>query len=433
MLDSKMLESKEKAYIAKTQKIPYMPISLVSGKGALLYDSDGKEYIDFLASASSANIGHGNEVIAKAVYEQMKKLSQYTFAYFSTDTPILLAEKLAKISPFDDAQVLYSATGSASIDAAIKLVRAYTGRSKIISMCEAYHGSTYGSISLSALSTNMARKIGPLLPEIYHAYYPNKDRDWKWCLDNLEYAFKHYLPAEEVAAIFIEPIGGDMGLIVPPKEWVEGLRKICDREGILLVSDEIQQGLCRAGQWLCLNNFGVTADLYVLGKSLGAGLPMGAVIGPKKIMNSLEPPAHLFTLAGSAAVSAAALANLNLLEEMDANKMSREKGEYLKKKFEELRDKHHSIADIHGIGLNMGVDIIKNGKPDYKTTAKISYYAITHGLLMIFVNQTTLRIQPPLVITYKELDKAIAILDAALTEVEADRIGDEIFNEMQGW
>nr|WP_242825938.1 aminotransferase class III-fold pyridoxal phosphate-dependent enzyme [Clostridioides mangenotii] len=224
---SKSIEKKEKQYIAKTQKIPYYPVAFKSGKGAMLYDFEGNEYVDFLASAGSANIGHGNKELSEAVKEQMDDLTQYTLAYFNSEPPIRLAEKLVEIAPGDNnKKVLYSATGSACIDAAIKLSRAFTGRTKIISLFESYHGSTFGAMSISALSTNMRRKMGPLLSDIYHFNYPacckcpysKKEESCSLeCVNEIEFAFDHYLPSEEVAAIFIEPIAGDAGIIVPPK------------------------------------------------------------------------------------------------------------------------------------------------------------------------------------------------------------------------
>lgn len=434
MLSSEETRNKELEYIAKTQKIPYYPVSFVRGKDALLYDAEGNEYIDFLSSASTANTGHGNERIAKAVYNQMTDLTQYTISYFYTKAPVLLAEKLVEVTGIEDGKVLFSATGSASIDAAIKLARGYTGKSKIISMFESYHGSTYGAISVSALSINMRKKIGPLLPDVYHASYPSDTKSAQECLDELHYAFDHYIPADEVAAIIIEPIAGDAGLEIPPIEWIEGLRDICDEHGILLISDEIQMGLCRAGQWLCMENYGVEADLYVLGKSLGGGLPLGAVIGHRDILDCLDAPAHAFTLAGNTTVAAAALENIKILEEMNAEKISKEKGEYLKRKFEELREKYpDTIGEIKQLGLSIGVDILKDGKKDPDTTAKICYRSITQGLVLIFVARCTLRVQPPLTITYEQMDRAIDIIDEAIQYTLDGNLGDEIYEVMGGW
>lgn len=430
------IQKKSDRNVANTQQIPYSPIAFEKGCGALLYDHNGKKYIDFLSSACSANLGHGNKEIAEAVKEQMDNITQYTFAYFNTLPPILLAEKLCELAPgTSEKKVLFSATGSASIDSAIKLARAYTKRKKIISMIGSYHGSTYGSISISALSLNMRRHIGPLLPEVYHFKYPNKETSWEECIADMELAFSTYLPADEVAAIFIEPIAGDMGLVIPPTEWIEALRKICDENGIILISDEIQLGLCRTGKWFCMENYGVEADLYVMGKSVGGGLPLGAVVGKKEIMDSLDAPAHLFTLAGNTTVCAAALKNIEILERIDANKVSVEKGEYLASKFNELRKKYNFIGEIRPMGLSMGVDIIdpKNGKKDPNATAKICYEAFKRGLILIFLNRSTLRVQPPLVIKYEEMDEAIDILDGVMKDFSEGKISDSILDEIKGW
>ena len=430
------IEENRLRYIAKTAQISYYPIAFVRGEGALLFDADGKRYIDFLSSASSANLGHGNKRIAQAVYDQMSQLAQYTFAYFNQEPATRLAEMLTSLVPSDaPMQVLFSTTGSAAIDSAIKLVRGATGRQKIISMYEAYHGSTYGSLSLSALSLNMRRKIGPLLPEVYHFHYPTADRPWQECIAEMEYAFKKYLPPEEVAAIFVEPIAGDMGLVTPPKEWLKALRDICDRYGILLVSDEIQLALCRTGRWFAIEHFDVRPDLYVLGKALGGGLPVGAVIGPEKIMSSLEAPAHVFTLAASNATMAAAIENLTILKEMDANTVSEQKGDYLRKALESLRDEYPDlIGDIRGFGLSLGVDIIdKEAKANPRAATSICYSALKDGLVVIFLNQSTLRMQPPLVITYEEIDEAVQILREALRKTSAGEISAAEIEQVKGW
>lgn len=435
----------EMGVVAKYQRIPYYPIAFERGKGALLYDYDGKEYIDFLASASSANAGHGNEEIAEAVYNQMKNITQYASAYFQMREPVILAEKLIELTGKKDMQVAYSTTGSESIDCAIKVARAYTGRSKIISFTEAYHGSTYGAMSISALSLNMRRKMGPLLPEVYHFKYPDslrgrkeegKEYDGMECIEEIRYAFEHYLPAEEVAAVFFEPIAGDMGLVVPPKRFVQELHKLCKEHGILFVVDDIQQGMCRTGKWFSIENFDVEPDLTVLGKSVGGGLPLGVVIGKKEIMDSLDSPAHLFTMSGNSAVCTAALKSIEIFERENMNEQVVKKGEYLKGKLSKLMDKYDFIGEVRGIGLSIGVDLVKDRKTmekNYDAAAKISYKCIENGLLMIFVGQNSLRVQPPLVITKEQIDKAVDIIDKVMNDYANGRIGDEVFEHMQGW
>ncbi|MBS5788082.1 MAG: aminotransferase class III-fold pyridoxal phosphate-dependent enzyme [Clostridioides difficile] len=443
---SNSIVEKEKKYIAKTQKIPYYPVAFKSGKGALLYDHEGNEYVDFLASAGSANIGHGNKELAEAVKEQMDDLTQYTLAYFNSEPPIKLAEKLVEISPGDNnKKVLYSATGSACIDAAIKLARGYTRRTKIISFFESYHGSTFGAMSISALSTNMRRKMGPLLSDIYHFNYPTcgkcpyskeEENCSLECVKEIEFAFDHYLPSEEVAAIFIEPIAGDAGIIVPPQKWVKAIRDLCDCKGIVLVSDEIQQGMGRTGKWFGIENFDIEADLLVLGKSVGGGLPLGAVVGKSDILDSLDAPAHVFTLSGNTTVCVAALKAIEILERENALKNSIEMGDYIKDGFERLREKYDIIGEIRGIGLSIGVDVVKGKGSKEKNpdaTTKICYRCIQTGLVMIFLGQSTLRVQPPLVITKEQIDIAMKIIDSAIDDYLNGRIGDEVYEVTQGW
>lgn len=369
----------------------------------------------------------------------MYNLAQYTIAYFTCESPVLLAEKIIELTPGDnDKKVLYSTTGSESIDAAIKLSKAYTKRNKLISFKGAYHGSTYGSISLSAISLNMRRKIGSLLPDIYHINYPicmkcpygKKEATCNLeCLKEIENDFNMYLPPEEVAAIFFEPIAGDAGLIVPPKKYVEGLYELCKKNGILFVVDEVQQGLGRTGKWFAIEHFDVEPDLIVMGKSLGGGLPLGAVVGKSELMDSLDAPAHAFTLAGNTTVCVAALKMIEIMKRDNIVNFSKEKGDYLKYKFNELKNKYPNIInDVRGLGLSIGVDLT-----DKTTATKVCYQCIKNGLLVITLGEKTLRIQPPLVITDEQIDKAIKILDNAMRDFIHGKIGDEAFDFVKGW
>lgn len=434
-----------KDYIAKYQRIPYYPVAFEKGNGAILYDYNGKEYIDFLASASSANLGHGNKEVADAVYEQMKNITQYACIYFQMKESVDLAEKLISLVGRPNMQVSYSTTGSESIDNAIKLARAYTGRSKIISFSESYHGSTYGSISVSALSLNMRKKIGPLLPDVFHINYPDmlrskygkdENKAIESYLDELRYAFEHYIPADEVAALVMEPIAGDMGIVVPPKRYVQELYKICKENGILFIVDEIQQGFCRTGKWFSYEYFDIEPDLIVCGKSVGGGLPLGVVIGSKDIMNSLSSPAHVFTMSGNSTVCRASLKTIEILERENMNEQVLKKGEYLKNKLKQLMDKYDIIGEVRGLGLSIGIDLVTDRQTmerNQDAAVKISYRSIENGLLLISVGQNSLRIQPPLVIDYEQIDKAIDILDNSFKDYINGNIGDEIFEFAKGW
>ena len=226
-----------------------------------------------------------------------------------------------------------------------KLSKAYTGRNKIISFNGAYHGSTFGALSISAISLNMRRKMGAMIPDVHHFNYPVcikcpygkcEESCNLECLKEIETAFSLYLPPEEVAAIFFEPIAGDAGIIVPPKKYVQALHELCKKHGILFVVDEIQQAWGRSGKFFAIENFDVEPDLIVMGKSSGGGLPMGIVMGKSEIMDSLDAPAHLFTMSGNSTVCAAALKMLEIFEREDLVEQSRVKGEYFKNKFLEI-------------------------------------------------------------------------------------------------
>jgi 4-aminobutyrate aminotransferase len=214
------------------------------------------------------------------------------------------------------------------------------------------------------------------------------------------------------------------------------LRTLCDDNGILLVSDEIQQGLGRTGKWFCIENFGVEADLYVLGKSVGGGLPLGIVIGNEEVIESLQTPAHTFSMIGNSAVSVAALKNLEITKRLDINSKSVELGEYTKQAFERLQSKYELIGDVRGIGLSIGVDLVKDRttrEKNYDAAAKICNRCMDKGLILIFIGRSTLRIQPPLVITKEQIDQGIAIIEEAIIEYENGEIGDEVFDHIKGW
>lgn len=438
-------KEKSNSHIADFQKIPYYPISFKYGKGALLYDYDGKEYIDFLASASSANVGHGNEEISNAVYEQMKKITQYASVYFPMREEEELSEKLIELTGERNMQVAFSNSGSEAIDCAIKLAKAYTKRNKIISFKEAYHGGTYGASSISAISINMRKNIWGLIPETYYINYPNcyrckyfKENKCNnfYCLTELTDAFEQYIPPNEIAAIFMEPIGGDMGIIVPPQGYMQKLYEICKKHGILLVFDEIQQGMCRTGKWFAYENFGIQPDIIALGKSVGGGLPLGATISKEEIMSSLSAPAHVFTMSGNSTVCVAALKQIEIFERENINKQVEEKGIYLKNKLQKLMDKYEIIGQIRGIGLSIGMEIVDNRIDKNKNaiaTAKISYNCIENGLILTFIGKNTLRIQPPLVITKEQIDKAIQIMDNAFQNYINNKIDDKVLEYAKGW
>lgn len=312
--------AEDKEVLSPASRMPYYPLAVRSGHGSTVVDADGNEYLDFLASAAALNTGHAHPKVVAAIQKQAAEFIHYTPAYMYHEPLVRLAQALVRITPGDfPKQVAFGLTGSDANDGAIKLARAYTGRPKIISFIRSYHGSTYGSITLSAISLNMRRKIGPLLPEIEHIPYPDCYRcpfGLKYgscglhCLEYVRFAFANYIPPDEVAAVIMEPIQGDAGIVVPPVEYVQGLYKLCREHGILFVSEEVQQGFGRTGRWFGIEHFGVEPDILILGKAIASGMPLSALVARKEIMQAWEAPAHLFTTGGNPVSCAAALATI---------------------------------------------------------------------------------------------------------------------------
>jgi len=442
----KELVARDNKVIATGSRMPYYPLVTKRGHGAIIEDADGNEYIDFLASAGATNTGHCHPKVVKAITDQAQELIHYTPVYMYNEPMIKLAEELIRITPGDfNKKVMFGLSGSDSNDAMIKLARAYTGRTKIISFEGAYHGCTYGAISISAISLNMRRKIGPLVPDVFHISYPDcyrckcgkKEETCNLeCLDELQEKFTSYIPPEEVAVIIMEPIAGDGGIIIPPKKYVKKLYEICKKHGILFAVDEVQQGFGRTGKWFGVENLDVDPDMMGLGKSIASGMPLSAVVAREEIIESVGAPAHVFTTIGNPICCQAALATIEVIEEEGLIKASEEKGEYLKIKFNKLKEKYSIIGDVRGLGLSIGIDLVKDRetKERYKDAcAKICYRCWEKGLLLTFFANNVLRIQPPLVITMEELDKAVNIIEEAMQDFLAGSIPDEVLETAKGW
>ncbi|MGH2108647.1 aspartate aminotransferase family protein [Aerococcus urinaeequi] len=444
---SKAADAARKAdsFYAPAGQIHYYDLVLKEASGSTLRDVDDKEYIDLLASASATNVGHSHPKVVNAMYEQMQKMIHYTPAYFYSDVAIELMEKLLEVTPGDfEKRVLFGNSGSDANDGIMKFARAYTGRQVIVSFNGAYHGSTYGSMTLSACSLNMRRKMQPLVPNVYYLPFPNMYQSYPGETETelsdryLSYfgeALNTYLPVDEIAAVIIEPIQGDGGFIKPPKEYIQRLYRFCQENGIVFAVDEVNQGLGRSGEMWGIDHFDIAPDIMSIGKSLASGMPLSAIVGRKEIMESLDPPAHLFTTAGNPVCCAASLATLEVIEEEQLVEKSRAQGEYVRARFEEMKDCFDFIGDVRIYGLNGGIEIVESKitkKADGDAASKIITHCYRNGVLMITVAGNVLRFQPPLVITESELEKALAVLEDAFTQLANGNI--ELDTERKiGW
>lgn len=439
------LIKEDEQYFAKSGRIKYYPLAIDHGYGATLVDVDGKEYIDLLASASSQNVGHAPKKVTEAIKKQVDKFVHYTPAYMYHEPLIRLSKKLCDISPGDyEKRVTYGLSGSDANDGIIKFARAYTGRPYIISFTNAYHGSTFGSLSMSAISLNMRKKYGPLLNGFYHIPFPDNYRGLfeqpnantvDEYLAPLKEMFDKYVPAYEVACIVLETIQGDGGLLEPVPGYFEALEGICREHGILIAVDDIQQGLGRTGKWSSVEHFNFTPDLITFGKSLAGGLPMSAIVGRKEIMETLEAPAHLFTTGANPVSCEAALATLEMIEEEQLLEASLEKGKYVRQTMDKWVTDYECIGDVRGKGLSIGIDVVSDPiqkTRDPEAALKICNYCFDKGVVIIAVAGNVLRFQPPLVISYEQLDYALSTLEDAIRALNRGEL-DQYEIEGQGW
>lgn len=443
---SEKLVSQDKEIYPAFARIPYYPLAIRRGYGSTIEDMDGNKFIDLLASASALNTGHCHPRVVEAITQQASELIHYTAAYTYSQPMVELSKQLIRITPGDyKKKVAFGLTGSDANDGMIKLARAYTGRSKIVTFIGSYHGSTYGALSMSALSLNMRRKIGPLLPEMAHIPYPNcyrcrmnltEDTCSLECMEDFRIALENYMPPEEIAAVVLEPIAGDAGLIVPPKRYVKELHRICQEYGILFVSEEVQQGYGRTGKWFGIEHFDVEPDMVVLGKSMASGMPLSAIVGRKEIMDSLDAPAHLFTMGGNPVSCQAGIATIDIIEDENLIERSRKMGDYVQEQFKKMQQKYPLIGDVRGKGLSIGIELVKDPvtkEKDFEGAAKICYRCCEKGVLLIFIANNVLRFQPPLVITQEEIDQALSVIEESMEEYLQGEISDEVLQVAKGW
>ncbi|MFQ9706506.1 MAG: aspartate aminotransferase family protein [Limosilactobacillus pontis] len=443
---NRQILEKEQAAFATAARIKYYDIVIDHGHGAIITDVEGNDYIDLLASASSTNTGHAHPRIVKAIQEQAAKIIQYTPAYFANSQAARLAPRLAALAPMSGpVEVAWGNSGSDANDAIIKFARAYTGRPYMVSFTGAYHGSTYGSMTLSSVTLNMSRKMGPLLPGVVKVPFPSPwdrlpDESEDQFVNRMFAAFKQpfetYLPAEETAAILIEPIQGDGGIIKTPPAFMQKVYDFAKEHGILFTIDEVNQGMGRTGKWWSIQNFpGIEPDLMSVGKSLASGMPLSAIVGRKDIMESLGSAANVYTTAGNPVTTAAANATLDVIKDEHLLERSTRLGKKATDFFSQEKAKYDFIGDVRMYGLDGGIDIVNpaTGEGDVVATTKLMYRIFELGAIIISLRGSILRFQPPLVISDDQLDQAFGMIDQAFSELAAGKLALPSNAEELGW
>ena len=418
----------DSAYVSPSYTRVY-PLVAEKARGLWVEDPDGNVFLDFTAGIAVCSTGHCHPRVVAAIKDQADRLLHMSGTDFYYTPQITLAEKLASVVPGDgEKKVFFGNSGAEAVEAAFKLARWHTRRELNIAFFGAFHGRTMGALSLTASKSIQKKHYNPMVPGITHipyaycyrcAYglcYPDCGLECiHWIEDTL---FRTIMPAEEVAAIFVEPIQGEGGYIVPPPEFHRELRRLADKNGILLVADEVQSGMGRTGKMFAIEHFGVVPDIIAAAKGIASGMPLGAMIADAGIMD-WEAGSHASTFGGNPVSCAAALATIELLEE-ELMSNAAIMGERLMDGLKELQKTIECIGDVRGKGLMVGVELVKNR--DTKERAgdwrnSIVQEAFKKGLLLLGCGENTIRLCPALTASAEEIDVCLSIFGEVVRKV----------------
>jgi 4-aminobutyrate aminotransferase len=415
-------------YLATSTKA--LPITVERAEGSLVWDVDGNTFIDFASGVAVLNLGHSHPAVVNAIIEQAKKFSHFAGTDYYYDVQSRLAERICSVSNVPgEKRVFLSNSGTESNEAALKLARWSTQRKLLISFIGGFHGRTMGALSLTASKRVQQERFFPTMPGVthlpfaycyrcpYHLEYPSCGI---WCAKVLEELhFEDYLPPDEVAAMFMEPIQGEGGYIVPPKEFVQIMHGTCRKYGILFVDDEVQAGMARTGRMWGMEHHGVDPDIMCSAKALGSGVPIGATVFRKELDWS-KKGAHSNTYGGNALACAAALATIDTIEEEGLVAEAMKKGEHLRKRLEEMKNDHELIGDVRGFGLMQVIELVKDRRtkePACKERDAIEELCFKRGLVAIGCGKSGVRVIPPLTISVDLIDAGLEVLESAIRDI----------------
>lgn len=388
------------------------PLVVKEGRGMVIEDVDGNLYLDFTAGIAVTSTGHSHPQVVTAIEEQARKFLHFCGSDFYYEPMARLAEKLAQLTPGSSAKKIFlTNSGTEAIEAAIKLARYSTGRSHIIAFLGSFHGRTLGSLSLTASRSLYRARFGPLLPNVHHVPYGD-------CQYLEKVFFTRQVAPNEVAAIFVEPIQGEGGYIVPPPEFLVMLKDICRQHGILLVADEIQTGFGRTGKMFACEHWNIEPDILCVAKGIASGLPLGAMIAREDI-STWTRGTHGSTFGGNPVACAAALATLALLEN-GLVRNAAEVGSHLKDKLSNLKTAYPAISDVRGLGLMIGAGLVAQDAvhaPDAQLRDQVIQKTFEKGLLLLGCGESTVRFCPPLIVNKAEAQTAVDIFGQTLKEL----------------
>ncbi|MFA5031744.1 MAG: acetyl ornithine aminotransferase family protein [bacterium] len=400
------------------------------GKGVWVWDVDGNKLLDFSSGIAVCSTGHCHPEVVRAIEEQAETLLHISETDFYCAINVTLAKKLSQITPGKfDKRIFFSNSGAESIEAAMKLARWSTKRQMFLAFYSSFHGRTYGAMSLTSSKKTQREGFGPLVPGVVHVHYPYCYR----CPFNLKYpecdfscikyiedeVLKRVAPPHDVAAMFVEPIQGEGGYIVPPDGYLKKLKALLEKHGILYVDDEVQAGIGRTGKMFAIEHWGIIPDIICSAKALASGMPIGVTISKREIMD-WPKGAHASTFGGNPVSCAAALATLKLMEDSLVEN-ARVMGEYFMTELKKLEKQHRMIGDVRGKGLMLACELVRDRTTKEKAieeTDKVLEKCFEYGLMVLSCGENTIRFIPPLIVTKEEIDIALDIFSTVLKEIE---------------
>ena len=404
------------------------PMVAKRGRGVIVEDVDGNEFFDFSAGIAVTSTGHCHPEVVAAIQKQAAELIHMSGTDFYYESMVTLAERLSKIAPMKGPhKVYYGNSGAEAVECALKLARYHTKRQNVVAFFGAFHGRTMGALSLTASKPQQKRRFGPMLAGVTHVRYPDIYRGCSGgpqegeafalgCARYIEEKlFKTILPPEEVAAIFIEPVQGEGGYVAAPTVFMQELRRICDRHGILLVADEVQSGMGRTGKWWAIEHTGVEPDIVCSAKGIASGMPLGVTIAKADIMDWV-PGSHASTFGGNPVSIAAALATLDVLER-EGMKNAEVVGNHIMGRIADWPRKLDLVGDVRGLGLMIGIEIVTDKKlrtPGAAERDRIVELAFERGVLFLGCGPNTIRLAPPLIVSKEQADIALDVLEECI-------------------
>jgi len=380
-------------------------IEVERGRGAYLYSKDGKKYLDFACGIAVTNLGHCHPKVIASAVKQAEKLIHACAGIVYYDANVQLAELLARICPAGLDMSFFCQSGTEAVEGAIKLAKYVKNKPGIIAFQGGFHGRTLGSLSVTTSKQKYRDRYEPLLPDIFIAPYSKKD--------SLEIV-EGFLKQKSIAGVIVEPIQGEGGYMVPSREFLYGLRSLCNKYETFLIYDEVQTGFGRTGKMFASQNFDVYPDIMALAKAIASGFPLGAVVAKSSIMKQWSPGAHGGTMSGNPVSCAAALATIDIIEKEKLPEAAAKLGKYLTGRLETLKKSYKSVLDVRGLGLMIGVEFA-----DGNTAKQVREHCLANNLILITcgTNDQVIRFIPPLIVTKEQLDSALNIFEDALKSI----------------